>query len=127
MKSTMTLITHYASRTLKALHRLGPATHDQIAAASRTDITVVRTYLTRYVARGHAVRVNPGINPAIHQISPAGAALVLAEREASRSSAPLGIVAQAIRTQPISIFHTKQVQPQYLRALSAMNIGASCA
>lgn len=123
----MTLITHYASRTLKALHRLGPATHEQIAAAAQVDIAMVRTYMTRYLERGHAVRVNPGRNPAIHQISPAGAMLVLADQRGANRAAGQGIVAQAIRTQPCSIFHTKQVQPQYMRAHAAMNKVAACA
>lgn len=123
----MTLITHYASRTLKALHRLGPATHEQIAAASQVDIGMVRTYLTRYLERGHAVRVNPGRNPAIHQISQAGALLVLADQMGANRAAGQGIVAQAMHTQPISIFHMKHDQGQYTRAVSAMNKVAACA
>lgn len=123
----MTLITHYASRTLKALHRLGPATHEQIAAASQVDIGMVRTYMTRYLARGHVLRMNPGHNPAIHQISHAGALLVLAGRTDTRMPAERGIVAQAMHTQPISIFHIKHDQAQYTRASSAMNKVAACA
>lgn len=123
----MTLITHYASRTLKALHRLGPATHEQIAAASQIDIAMVRTYMTRYLGRGHAVRVNPGRNPAIHQISPAGAMLVLADQMGANRSAGQGIVAQAMHTQPISIFHIKHSQSQYMQASAAINKVAACA
>lgn len=92
-------ITPCILRTLTAFQRLGPSTHKQIAAQIGEDIGIVRTNTARYLKPGFLVRVNPGTNPAIHQLTKKAVDLL-----EPLDGAAHGIVAQARRSQPISIF-----------------------
>lgn len=74
----MTITAHTASRTLKAFHALGKATHLQVADKTGLSVKHVRVYIARYLERGHVERVNPGRNPAVHRLTESGLDIVLA-------------------------------------------------
>jgi len=91
--------------TLTALQTLGVATFKQIADHWNRSPNLARTYVNRYCVMGYVERVNPGTNPARFRLTEK-AWEILDDTKGASSQAMEGerIIAQAIRTQPASVW-----------------------
>lgn len=94
--------------TLTALQTLGVATFKQIADHWNRSPKLAQTYVKRYCDLGYVERVNPGNNPARFQLTEKGWE-ILEPAEATKGASCQAmegerIIAQAIRTQPASVW-----------------------
>jgi len=94
--------------TLTALQTLGVATFKQIADHWNRSPKLAQTYVKRYCDLGYVERVNPGNNPARFQLTEKGWEILEPQDETKGASSQAmegeRIIAQAIRTQPASVW-----------------------
>lgn len=91
---------------METLQSLGEATFKQVADAWDRSPKLARKYIQRYCKMGYAERVNPGKTPERFVITPAGVVKISEKPKPKRRVREkcIGIVAQAIKTQPNSVF-----------------------
>ena len=93
------------ARTLRAFNGRYEMLNAELAEAMGLSVKSVQTYVQRTLVRGYLIRLNPGSNPARHRISDKGHELLAnLPKPQDKQKECDGIVAQAMRTQPNSVF-----------------------